>query len=260
VKSESLRLRHPVSISVVIPAYNDAEFLTTCLRALGQQRRRADEIIVVDNASTDATAAVALTAGVRLVSEPTRGIWPAAAAGYDVATGSVIARLDADSVPPVDWLERIEARFTLHPDTAVYTGPGDFYDCGPFTAWFGRRVYLGGYFLWMGLWIGHYPLFGSNFAMRRDVWAAHRNRVRRDRGNVHDDLDFSMHLARGERVTLDRSLRVAISGRPFASARNVARRVSWAGYTLFSDWPDYAPWRIRRRARRSAGSAQRPLS
>jgi glycosyltransferase involved in cell wall biosynthesis len=248
VKSEPGLSRTTITISVVIPAYNDAEFLSTCLRALDQQRRRADEIIVVDNASTDATAAVAVAAGVRLIEEPTRGIWPAAAAGYDAATGTVIARLDTDSVPPVDWLERIEDRFRHYPGTSVYTGPGDFYDCGPFTAWFGRRVYLGGYFLWMGLWIGHYPLFGSNFAMRRDVWAAHRTRVRRDRGNVHDDLDLSMHLSRGERVILDPRLRVAISGRPFASPANVARRVSWAGYTLFADWPDYTPWNIRRRA------------
>jgi glycosyltransferase involved in cell wall biosynthesis len=260
VKSEPDRLRNRISISVVIPAYNDAEFLNTCLRALSQQRRPADEIIVVDNASTDKTAAVAVAAGVRLLTEPSRGIWPAAATGYDAAEGTVIARLDADSVPPVDWLERIEARFRAYPGTAVYTGPGDFYDCDPLTAWFGRRVYLGGYFLWMGLWIGHYPLFGSNFAMRRDVWAAHRNRVRRHRGDVHDDLDFSMHLSRSEKVSLDRTLRVAISGRPFASPRNVARRVIWAAYTLFADWPDYAPWSIRRRAERHSPQSQRPRS
>jgi glycosyltransferase involved in cell wall biosynthesis len=260
VKSEAHRRRTPITISVVIPAYNDADFLRTCLRALDQQRRPADEIIVVDNASTDATAAVASAAGARLVTEPKRGIWPAAAAGYDAADGTVIARLDADSVPPVDWLERIEATFARRPGAAVYTGPGDFYDCGPLTAWFGRRIYLGGYFLWMGLWIGHYPLFGSNFAMRREVWSANRNRVRRDRGDVHDDLDFSMHLRRGERVVLDRSLRVAISGRPFATPQGIARRVGWATHTLFAGWPEYSPWRIRRTANRRVGAdrSQRP--
>jgi glycosyltransferase involved in cell wall biosynthesis len=250
VKSDPARRHTPITISVVIPVYNDAEFLRTCLRALSQQRRQADEIIVVDNASTDASAEVARTAGVRLVTEPVRGIWPAAAAGYDAAGGDVIARLDADSVPPVDWLERIESRFTAHPGTAVYTGPGDFYNCGPLTALIGRRIYIGGYFVWMGLWVGHYPLFGSNFAMRREVWTANRRRVRRGSADVHDDLDFSMHLAADEPVTLDRTLRVAISGRPFDTPRGLARRIHWAGRTLFSGWPDYSPWRIRREAAR----------
>ncbi|WP_308287580.1 glycosyltransferase family 2 protein [Cryobacterium sp. 1639] len=246
----------PITISVVIPVYNDADFLRTCLRALSQQRRPADEIIVVDNASTDDTAAVARAAGVRLVTEPLRGIWPATSAGYDAATGDVIARLDSDSVPPVDWIERIEARFTADPDTAVYTGPGDFYNCGPVTAWLGNHVYIGGYFIWMGLWLGHYPLFGSNFAMRSRVWAANRDRVRRRSNDVHDDLDFSMHLGPDERVVLDRTLRVAISSRPFETAGGLGRRVAWAGRTLFSGWPDYSPWRIRHR---SASRRKRPL-
>jgi glycosyltransferase involved in cell wall biosynthesis len=251
-----------LSISVVIPVFNDAEFLRTCLRALAEQRRQADEVIVVDNASTDDTAAVARAAGVRLVTEPRRGIWPAAAAGYDAAEGDVIARLDADSVPPVDWLARIEDRFIRYPDTAVLTGPGDFYGSDPVTAWLGRKVYIGGYFIWMGLWVGHYPLFGSNFAMRRQVWANNRDRVRRGSADVHDDLDFSMHLRRDEAVTLDRTLRVAISARPFETPRGLGRRVHWAGRTLFANWPEYSPWRIRRAAaeRDSRPDSQGPPS
>ena len=259
MKSEPSGPSPALTISVVIPVYNDAEFLRTCLRALSQQRRPADEIVVVDNNSTDATASIARAAGVCLVTEPLRGIWPAAAAGYDAATGDLIARLDSDSVPPVDWLERIEARFTAVPDTAVYTGPGDFYNCGPITAWLGGHVYIGGYFIWMGLWVGHYPLFGSNFAMRRQVWAANRDRVRRTHADVHDDLDFAMHLDRSQPVTLDRSLRVLISARPFDSVRGLARRIHWAGRTLFASWPAYSPWRIRSRSRRAVtGQPTRP--
>ena len=250
MSSDPLPLHPPLTISVVIPVYNDADFLRTCLRALAQQRRPADEIIVVDNASTDATAAIAHAAGARVVAEPLRGIWPATSAGYDVATGDVIARLDADSVPPADWLARIEQRFTVVPDTAVLTGPGDFYGSGPVTAWLGAHLYIGGYFIWMGLWIGHPPVFGSNFAMRRQVWEANRDRVRRTRNDVHDDLDFSMQLGRDEPVVLDRTLRVAISARPFETPRGLGRRILWAGRTLFSGWPRYSPWRIRRAARR----------
>ena len=264
MRSDPGQPRTPVTISVVIPVYNDADFLRTCLRALAQQRRPADEIVVVDNNSTDASAAIARAAGVRLVTEPLQGIWPAAAAGYDAATGDIIARLDADSVPPADWLARIEDRFTRLPHTAVLTGPGDFYGSGPITAWLGGHVYIGGYFVWMGLWMGHPPLFGSNFAMRREVWTATRDRVRRGSDDVHDDLDFSMHLGKDHPVTLDRTLRVGISARPFVTPRGLGRRVAWAGRTLFAGWPEFSPWRIRhpskdrRPGAGAAENAQRP--
>ncbi|MEQ1737533.1 MAG: glycosyltransferase, partial [Rhodoglobus sp.] len=44
-------------VSVVIPALNDSVMLASCLRALAKQTRLPDEIIVVDNGSTDDTAA-----------------------------------------------------------------------------------------------------------------------------------------------------------------------------------------------------------
>src|SRR6266436_4982028 len=96
------------SISVVIPALNDASMLKVCLAALASQRRAADEIIVVDNGSSDDTAEVARAAGALVLTELRRGIYPATSTGYDAATGDIIARLDADSIPGPDWLERIE--------------------------------------------------------------------------------------------------------------------------------------------------------
>src|SRR5665647_254260 len=138
------------TISVVIPSYNDASFLEVCLAALAVQTRLPDEIIVVDNACTDATAAVASAAGARVIVESAHGIWPAAAAGYDAANGEVIARLDADSVPPADWLQRVDATLAAFPEVGVVTGPGDLYGCGAFLRLFGRIVYIGGYFWAVG--------------------------------------------------------------------------------------------------------------
>ena len=50
------------TISVVIPTRNDADMLAVCLAALAGQTRPADEIVVVDNASTDNTAEVCAAA------------------------------------------------------------------------------------------------------------------------------------------------------------------------------------------------------
>jgi len=244
------------TISVVIPSYNDAVFLRTCLAALAAQTRPADEIVVVDNASTDATAALALAAGARVVHEPMHGIWPAAAAGYDSATGDVIARLDADSIPPADWLARIEARLAASPEVDVLTGPGDFYGGSALANFIGRHVYIGGYFWAVGLWLTHPPIFGSNFAMRRQVWLGTQGVVHRSRSDVHDDLDFSIHLDPAVTVAYDRTLSVGISARPFDSWGGLLRRLDWAVRTLRLHWPEDSPVRRRVANRRRAQAAK----
>lgn len=238
-----------MSISVVIPARNDAAMLERALADLSTQLRQADEIIVVDNDSTDATALVAHAGGARVVAEPVLGIWPAASAGYDAALGDVIARLDADSRPPVDWLMHIEAELTAAPEIDVLTGPGDFYDGNALATLLGSTLYIGGYFWAMTIWLGGSPVFGSNFAMRRSVWQGVRGQVHRELRAVHDDLDLSLHLGPETQVHYDERLRVGISARPFSTWRGLGRRLGWAYLTLRMHLPEESPWR-RRTARR----------
>lgn len=238
------------TISVVVPAYNDAEMLRECLRRVRDQLRPADEIVVVDNASTDDTAEVARSLGAVVVHQPVPGIFPAASAGYDAATGDIIARLDADSRPPIDWLAHIEAEFMVSPDVCVLTGPGEFYDGDPLITWLGENLYIGGYFWFGELWLDNGPIFGSNFAMRRDVWLRVRSSVHRDIRRVHDDLDLSLHLPPDVVVRVDETLRVGISARPFASWRAFGRRLGWAYLTFRMNWPEASPWRIRQRRER----------
>ncbi|MGO4594375.1 glycosyltransferase family 2 protein [Leifsonia sp. 2TAF2] len=245
------------TVSVVIPALDDAEMLGRCLADLAAQLRPADEIVVVDNGSTDDTAAVARAAGARVVEQPHRGIWPAASTGYDAATGDIIARLDADSRPPADWLLHIEAELLDAPEVGVLTGPGVFYDGGTVVAGLGQVLYIGGYFWSMGLWLGNPPVFGSNFAMRRDVWLQARERVHRDRSDIHDDLDLSFHLGLETIVRYDERLTVGISARPFSTWKGFGRRLLWAYTTLSMHLPDQSPWRRRVARRRQAHEQER---
>ena len=240
------------TISVVIPVLDDSEMLARCLAALADQLRPADEIIVVDNGSADDTAATARAAGARVIDQPQRGIWPAAASGYDAATGDIIARLDADSRAPADWLLHIEAELVDSPEVGVLTGRGIFYDGNPVAAGLGQLLYIGGYFWSMELWLGNPPIFGSNFAMRRDVWREVRTRVHRDRGDVHDDLDLSFHLDLATVVRYDERLTVGISARPFATWNGFSRRLRWAYTTLSMHFPEQSPWRRRTARRRQA--------
>ncbi len=95
----------PVALSIVIPAWNEAECLEETLDRIGAALRanHSDgltwEIIVCDNASTDDTAEVARRAGARVVFEPERGIARARNAGAAVAQGDWLLFVDADSYP-----------------------------------------------------------------------------------------------------------------------------------------------------------------
>ena len=243
-------------ISVVIPARDDAPMLATCLAALAAQTHPAHEIVVVDNGSTDDTARVARDAGARVVTEPTPGIPRAASAGYDAATGELIARLDADSVPPPDWLAHAAERFAHEPELSVLTGIGDFYGASPVVHTLGRVVYLGGMNLAMTPYLGHHPIFGSNFVMRREVWRELSGEVHRTQREIHDDLDLSLHIKPWMRVDYDPGWRVGISARPFATFSGLRRRVGWVLPTLRNHWPEDTPW-ARRAARRRWRAAQR---
>lgn len=231
------------TITVVIPALNDAVLLDYALTDLEEQTRPADEIIVVDNGSTDETVAIAHSHGARVLTEPITGIFPASATGYDAANGEIIARMDADSRPPVDWLNRIDSHFDTSARVDVVTGPGVFYGGNRVVSALGRALYIGGYFWSMTIWLGHPPIFGSNFAMRRQVWLSSRERVHRTMPTVHDDLDLAMHLDEDAVVVYDPDLVVGISARPFTTWNGFARRIGWAFGTLALNYPEVTPWR-----------------
>ena len=91
--------RHAPLVSVVIPCLNEAENIELCVTAaLGALRDGAidGEVLVVDNASEDDSAALAAAAGARVVLEPRRGYGSAYLAGFAAARGEYIVMADAD--------------------------------------------------------------------------------------------------------------------------------------------------------------------
>ena len=126
-----------MTVTVVVCAYNEARLLAACLHSLRAQTRPPDEIIVVNNASTDDTGVVARAVpGVRVVDEPTKGLVVARETARRLATSELIAYIDADCRAPITWIERVIARFDRTAAPVAVTGPYRFYDWD----WTGRTL------------------------------------------------------------------------------------------------------------------------
>jgi glycosyltransferase involved in cell wall biosynthesis len=119
------------TITTVIPAYNAAPYLGACLNsALAQAGPFRHEVVVVDDASNDATAEIAAAhAGVRLLKLPAnRGPSAARNAGIDAASGSYVAFLDADDLWPQGRLAAGLAILQAHPDIGLVFGDCALFD------------------------------------------------------------------------------------------------------------------------------------
>ena len=122
-------------LSFVVPAYNEEACLGDCLGAILSQTAALAtpvEIIVVNNASTDRTRAVALGyPGVTVVDEPRKGLTFARQAGFAASTGELIANVDADSRLTPGWVEQVLRTFAAEPDLVALSGPLVYYDLAP---------------------------------------------------------------------------------------------------------------------------------
>jgi glycosyltransferase involved in cell wall biosynthesis len=95
-----------VKFSIVIPAYNEAEYLDETLRALRNQTIKNYEIIVKDGSSRDQTVKVAKQLADKVISNHDSSIGDARNQGAKYAEGEVLVFVDADSLLPPETLER----------------------------------------------------------------------------------------------------------------------------------------------------------
>ena len=90
-------MRQNLKLSLVIPCYNEEDGVR---EVIGRCPAEIDEIVVVDNNSTDGTAAVARGLGAVVVSEKRPGYGAAYKAGLRAATGDIVVTLDGDGTYP----------------------------------------------------------------------------------------------------------------------------------------------------------------
>lgn len=118
-----------IRVTILIPTYNEEAALPATLAALAQLEPSADELLVVDGGSTDATVALARGAGVTCLDAPRKGRGAQINYGAAQAQGDVVCVLHADSLLPRDAVAVIRAAMA-DPGTALASfmpriaGPG----------------------------------------------------------------------------------------------------------------------------------------
>lgn len=206
------------SVSIVIPAYNEGGQLALCLDAIARQTVQPLEVIVVDNNSTDDTAAIASSYPfVTVVKELRQGLVYARTAGYNAVRGEIIGRIDADIIVDNDWVEKLQRYFDDN-HTDVVVGSIGFYDV-PFKSLFAKvELFCRNYLAKMLQPRRELYLYGGNMGMRRSAWLAVRGKVCSNQA-FHEDQDLAAHFAHTKfNLRFKKDLHVRVSARRIDSS------------------------------------------
>ena len=231
-----------MNVSLVIPAYNEAANLRKCLDSVATQTIKPFEVIIVDNNSTDGTADLASSYPfTKVIKESVQGRVYARDAGFNKAKGDVIARVDADTVLPDNWIKYITTFYeSLAHQKSAFTGDADFHNVRfpKAVSWLYRQMS----FNLNHLLIGHPTLWGSNMAITRNQWEDVKALVCQ-RNDIHEDLDLSIHIKEaGNQIVYDHNCHVkAELRRVYSDRHELFEYLQWWPRTLKSHgklmWP-----------------------
>lgn len=200
-----------MKVSAVVITYNEEKYIKNCLESLTSQIEKADEIILVDNNSTDRTVEIAKQfPEVRIVKEEKQGMIYARNKGFDSAKYELIVRCDADTRVSKDWVKNIKAHFEKEKVDAL-SGPIAFYEF-PKTGM--QKIITNIYNDGAILIYQHRILDGPNMSLTKEIWGKVRDKVCLIDKDVHEDADLAMHIIKaGGKVKYFKDVVVVASGR-----------------------------------------------
>ena len=198
----------PISISVVIPAYNSAPQLELCLKALAASSAAVCEIIVVDDGSTDHSTGIHAESGVKVLSTGgRRGPAFARNLGAKSAVGDILLFLDSDVCVERDTIRAIGAAFHADPELDALIGS---YDDEPHSPDFisQYRNLMHAYVHQNGARRASTFWSGCG-AIRRDLFLEHAGFNEAYHRPAIEDIELGYRLVQaGRKIVLDRSVRV----------------------------------------------------
>lgn len=182
-----------LTLSIIIPVYNEEDYLVACLDSIASQTVKPKEVIVVDNNSTDKSIEIAKSYPfVTLLREKRQGQVFAQAKGFEHANSDIIGRIDADSILPINWVKNILKKFSGEDNIVALVGDGDPYDA-PLKV-LASAVFRFYHSFLSKIFSGHVMLWGANMAFRRSAW--HRIAKKMTyQTDVWEDYEMSFLLA-----------------------------------------------------------------
>ena len=212
-----------MKISIVIPAFNEEKYIGSCLKSINNQEVKADEIIVVDNNSTDNTPKVAKHFRVKVIKEDMQGLIFARNKGFNSARYEIIARCDADVTVPSNWVKRIKYNFETQKIDAL-SGPILYCD-SIIKSTLPSRIYSESLKLLLN---GNRVLFGPNMAITKTIWKTVNPLVNLNDSLVHEDIDLSINILR---------VKGKIKYDPLLIVKTSARRIKEKPMSFFVEYP-----------------------
>jgi len=199
-----------LTISVIIPAYNEEKDIAKCLDSLMHQTVKPDEIILVNNNSTDATVSIASEyPSVKIINEKQKGITYTRTTGFNAAKSDIIARIDADTIASRNWIQAIKKNFADDKEACGLSGRTAVRELSPGKLfWFSFLNHLTRKIGDMHVGISRPLMSGCNMAIRRSVWDKIKNHVHLDDQEVSEDVDISLFVLRTGKIVHCRDMLV----------------------------------------------------
>jgi glycosyltransferase involved in cell wall biosynthesis len=247
------KTKFPVSIAVIIPAYNSSSMLSAALRAIKLGTRQPDELWVVDDASQDNSGEVAAALGASVLKME-NNVGPAACRNRAAirATSSILVFFDADTWVHADTLERIEAHFTH--DSTLGAVIGAYDDMPREQGLISQYRNLAHCYIHRSSSPNALTFWTGCGAVRRDVFLRAEGFDERYRRPSVEDIEFGYRLSgQGEHIRLDPSIVVKHAKRWTISTALVTdlwdRGIPWMVLLLQrGSMPDDLNIRMRNRA------------
>lgn len=200
-----------MKISVVIPVYNEEKLIKNCLDSLMKQDVKPDEIIVVDNNCTDDSMKITtMYKGITIIKEKIQGMIPARNAGFNKVENEIIAKCDADTILPPNWIKNIKNNFLLNSSVVGISMPIKLSDV-PFVDRSIALFYI--YMLIPRLILGIYPFMGPSYAVKKNIWDKVKKKICLDDKLVHEDIDLCIHVKKYGEIFHDMKTVVSSSAR-----------------------------------------------
>jgi glycosyltransferase involved in cell wall biosynthesis len=201
-----------LTLAIVIPVYNEERHLKDCLDSIAQQTIKPDEVIVVDNNSTDKSMAIARRYNfVKILREKKQHQVFAQTTGFNAARSDILGRVDGDSILPKDWVRQIKDAYTGQDELVAITGSPLPYDVS--LQKFGMALF-DFYMFAAGLIAGHRLLWGANCAILAKTWQNVKKEILM-RADIWEDFDLSFCLAEYGKIKHLPNLKVGVSARNF---------------------------------------------